>query len=242
MSKRFVLKTMGCKANQFESGIIIEKLLNQGFEQVNKAKDAEFFILNSCTVTHKSDNEALYLLRNAKHENPDIINIITGCVAQVRKNELLELDDVDMVLGNNEKLDITQYLDINPTCIVEDLMEKENFTPAVLNDITKTRIGLKIQDGCNSRCAYCIIPFARGKSRSAKIDFLVQQINKYAANGYKEVVLTGIHIGQWGREWGLSLIDLLKEIEKTDIKRYRLGSLNPSEILSLEFITIPPWI
>lgn len=228
--KRFVLKTMGCKANQFEGGIIIENLVNNGFEQVKVPAEADFFILNSCTVTHKSDNEALYLLRNAKHENPQVINVITGCVAQVRKEELLEFDYVDIVLGNDEKLDIANYLDVAQNCVVADLMSKKDFNPVVLNDITKTRIGLKIQDGCNSRCAYCIIPFARGKSRSADIEFLVDQINKYAEHGYKEVVLTGIHIGQWGKEWGKTLLDLLKEIEKTNILRYRLGSLNPSEI------------
>ncbi len=229
-SGKFVLKTMGCKANQFEGGIIIENLVAAGLTQVQTYAEADYFILNSCTVTHKSDNEALYHLRNAKHENPQITNIITGCVAQVRKNELLELDYVDKVFGNDEKLNIAEFLLSGSDCIVTDLMSKKDFNPVVLNDITKTRIGLKIQDGCNSRCAYCIIPFARGKSRSAQIEFLTEQINKYAANGYKEVVLTGIHIGQWGKEWGQSLLDLLKEIEKTDIPRYRLGSLNPSEI------------
>lgn len=230
MGNKFLLKTMGCKANQFEGGIIVENLVANGFAEVKTASEADFFILNSCTVTHKSDNEALYLLRNAKHENPDIINVITGCVAQVRKDELLELDYVDLVLGNDEKLSISEFLMLQQRCCVMDLMQKTDFNPVVLNDISKTRIGLKIQDGCNSRCAYCIIPFARGKSRSADVAFLTEQINKYAEHGYKEVVLTGIHIGQWGKEWGGKLLDLLKEIEKTNISRYRLGSLNPSEI------------
>jgi len=238
MASKFLLKTMGCKANQFEGGIIIENLVSSGFEEVKTVAQADYFILNSCTVTHKSDNEALYLLRNAKHENPQIINVITGCVAQVRKDELLELDYVDLVIGNDEKLSLSKYLTDVKKCTVADLMSKEDFNPVVLNDISKTRIGLKIQDGCNSRCAYCIIPFARGKSRSASVEFLTGQINKYAEHGYKEVVLTGIHIGQWGKEWGGKLLDLLKEIEKTNIARYRLGSLNPSEIDSelLDFL------
>ena len=230
MALKFVLKTMGCKANQYEGGIITENLVANGYQEVEKTTEADFFILNSCTVTHKSDNEALYLLRNAKHENPNIINVITGCTAQVKKEELLALDYVDIVLGNDEKLNISRYLSDKNSCSVTDLMNKDGFTYTVLNDIYKTRIGLKIQDGCNSRCSYCIIPFARGKSRSAEADFLVKQINLYAEHGYKEVMLTGIHIGQWGREFGKSLIDLLKEIEKTKIPRYRLGSLNPSEI------------
>ncbi len=230
MGFKFVLKTMGCKANQFEGGIITENLINNGYTEVKTPAEADFFILNSCTVTHKSDNEALYILRNAKHENPDIINVITGCIAQIKKEELLSLEYVDIVLGNDEKLNISRYLAEKKACAVSDLMSKKDFTYAVLNDIYKTRIGLKIQDGCNSRCSYCIIPFARGKSRSADVDFLVNQINMYAGHGYKEVILTGIHIGQWGKEFGKSLINLLKEIEKTDIPRYRLGSLNPSEI------------
>ena len=230
MGSKFLLKTMGCKANQFEGGIIIENLVSNGFEEVKTVAEADFFILNSCTVTHKSDNEALYLLRNAKHENSRITNVITGCVAQVRKDELLELDYVDLVIGNDEKLSLSDYLTMQTKCAVADLMVKEDFNPVVLNDISKTRIGLKIQDGCNSRCAYCIIPFARGKSRSASVEFLTEQINKYAEHGYKEVVLTGIHIGQWGKECGGKLLDLLRDIEKTKIARYRLGSLNPSEI------------
>ncbi len=238
MSGKFFIKTMGCKANQFEGGIIIENLISNGYSQVNSISEADFFILNSCTVTHKSDNEALYLLRNAKHENPDIINVITGCVAQIKKEDLLSLDYIDIVVGNDEKLRISDYLSNIKSSNVMDLMQKTDFTPAVLNDIYKTRIGLKIQDGCNSRCSYCIIPFARGKSRSADVKFLTEQINNYVKHGYKEVVLTGIHIGQWGKEFGLSLLDLLREIEKTSIPRYRLGSLNPSEIDSelLDFL------
>ncbi len=230
MGLKFLLKTMGCKANQFESGIITENLVNNGYSEVKTPIEADFFILNTCTVTHKSDNEALYLLRNAKHENPRIINIITGCVAQTRKEELLKLEYVDVVLGNDEKLDISKYLAEKRKYAVCDLMQKNDFTYACLNDIYKTRIGLKIQDGCDSRCSYCIIPFARGKSRSAAPEFIVEQIDEYAKHGYKEVILTGIHIGQWGKDFGKSLINLLEKIETTNIPRYRLGSLNPSEI------------
>lgn len=110
-------------------------------------------------------------------------------------------------------------------------MAEKEFCEAKLNDTTKTRISIKIQDGCDNRCSYCIIPFGRGKSRSADSDFIIKEINRYVQNGYKEVVFTGIHIGQWGKERGLSILDLLKEIEnKTNLHRYRLGSLNPLEI------------
>ena len=222
---------MGCKSNQFEGSIIKENLVKNGFNEVDEIENADIYILNSCSVTHKSDNEALYLLRNAKHKNPNIKNIITGCVAQIEKENLLKYDFVDMVVGNDEKLNISEILRTPQNGIfVSDIMSRNNFTNAVLEDTTKTRASLKIQDGCDNRCSYCIIPFARGKSRSASSEFIVEQINNFAQQGFKEVVLTGIHIGQWGKDIGKNFIDLIKEIEKTDIKRYRLGSLNPLEI------------
>lgn len=224
---------MGCKSNQFETAVIIENLQTNGLEKVEKIEDADLYILNSCSVTHKSDNEALYLLRNAKHKNPKIFSIITGCVAQIEKEKLLENDYVDMVVGNDNKLNLYSVIkNINSEKIVcSDIMEQKDFNKVVLVDTLKTRASLKIQDGCDNRCTYCIIPFARGKSRSADIDFIVDQINEFSKHGFKEVVFTGIHIGLWGKDLGLNLIDLLKEIEaQTTIERYRLGSLNPLEI------------
>lgn len=231
--KKFYIHTMGCKSNQFETAVIIENLQTNGLEKVEKIEDADLYILNSCSVTHKSDSEALYLLRNAKHKNPKIFSIITGCVAQIEKEKLLENDYVDMVVGNDNKLNLYSVIkDINSEKIVcSDIMEQKDFNKVVLVDTSKTRASLKIQDGCDNRCTYCIIPFARGKSRSADIDFIVDQINEFSKHGFKEVVFTGIHIGLWGKDLGLKLIDLLKEIEaQTTIERYRLGSLNPLEI------------
>lgn len=222
---------MGCKANQFESAIIEENLTKNGLTKVNKIQDADLYILNSCSVTHKSDNEALYLLRAAKHKNPDIINLLTGCFAQIEKDELLKYDFIDYVAGNDEKLHLYEFLNSGEKYCAADVMQLSEFNSVELEDTTKTRASLKIQDGCDNRCTYCIIWKARGKSRSAKTDFIINQINNFAQNGFHEVMLTGIHIGQWGKEFGLTLLDLLKEIEtKTTIKRYRLGSLNPTEI------------
>lgn len=231
--KKFYIHTMGCKSNQFETAVIIENLQTNGLEKVEKIEDADLYILNSCSVTHKSDNEALYLLRNAKHKNPKIFSIITGCVAQIEKEKLLENDYVDMVVGNDNKLNLYSVIkNINSEKLVcSDIMEQKDFNKVVLVGTLKTRASLKIQDGCDNRCTYCIIPFARGKSRSADIDFIIDQINEFSKHGFKEVVFTGIHIGLWGKDLGLKLIDLLKEIEtKTKIERYRLGSLNPLEI------------
>lgn len=230
---------MGCKSNQFETAIIKENLVNNGFDEVKNLNNADYYILNSCSVTHKSDNEALYLLRSAKHKNSDIKTILTGCIAQIEKEELLKNDFIDYVIGNDDKLHLYKYLIEDEKYFVSDVMCQNKFSEIELSDTTKTRVSLKIQDGCDSRCAYCIIWKARGKSRSASSDFIIKQINNFVKAGFKEVVLTGIHIGQWGKDLGLCLLDLLKEIEsKTDIKRYRLGSLNPNEINDelLEFL------
>ena len=231
--KRFFIHTMGCKSNQFEGSIIVENLVKNGFEQVQKLDEADIYILNSCSVTHKSDNEALYLLRNAKNKKQELFTVLTGCLAQIEKDELLKHDFIDCVVGNDEKLKMSEILfnAQSGMCSASDIMELSVFNKTVLEDMSKTRASLKIQDGCDNRCSYCIIPFARGKSRSADIDFIVEQINNFVAHGFKEVVFTGIHIGQWGKDFGMELLDLLKAVEeRTNIARYRLGSLNPLEI------------
>lgn len=229
--KKFNIHTMGCKANQFESAIIEEDLIKNGLEKVKDVKDADFYILNSCSVTHKSDNEAMYLLRAAKHKNPNVVTIATGCMAQIEKEELLKNDFIDYVVGNDEKLHLYEIISSDTKFLAKDILKLAEFSKVELIDTTKTRASLKIQDGCDNRCTYCIIWKARGKSRSADSDFIVEQINNFSKHGFKEVMLTGIHIGQWGKEFGLTLLDLLKEIEKrTTIERYRLGSLNPTEI------------
>lgn len=240
--KNFYIHTMGCKSNQFESSIIAENLEKNNIKQTKNIEDATYYILNSCSVTHKSDNEAMYLLRAAKHKNPQIITIITGCVAQIEKEKLLENDFIDYVIGNDEKLDLYKIIKSseNSHFAVKDIMQLDKFNKVELLDTTKTRASLKIQDGCDNRCSYCIIPFARGKSRSADIDFIIEQINNFSNHGFKEVILTGIHIGLWGKDIGMTFLDLIKTIEeKTTIERYRLGSLNPHEITDdlLDFLS-----
>ena len=235
--QKFYLKSMGCKSNQFEGQIVAEKLVEAGYIEVKKLQDAELFILNSCSVTHKSDDEAMYHLRHAK--NLGLKTVLTGCVAQIEKEKLLEKPFIDAVYGNEDKFEIVNYLQEKENFVVRDLMESKDFYKISLNDTTKTRISLKIQDGCDNRCAYCIIPYGRGKSRSADSDYIINEINRYAKLGYKEVVFTGIHIGLYGKDFGSDLLSLLKEVEsKTLIPRYRLGSLNPLEITSemLDFL------
>lgn len=227
--KKFYLKSMGCKSNQFEGQIVAQNLVESGYTQVKKQEDSDYYILNSCSVTHKSDNEALYLLRHA--HSLGLKTILTGCVAQIEKEKLLAEPYIDYVYGNEDKFKIAELLEENKEFAVKDLMSEQEFCKVTLEDTTKTRISLKIQDGCDNRCSYCVIPYGRGKSRSADSDFIINEINKYVEHGYKEVVLTGIHIGLWGKEFNKEILDLLKEIEKrTSIPRYRLGSLNPHEI------------
>lgn len=227
----FFIKSMGCKSNQFEGSLIIENLVKNGFTQVNKPDEADYYILNSCSVTHKSDNETMYILRNAVHLHPDIKTVLTGCVAQIEKEKLLNEDYIHYVFGNDDKFKIGEFLKSEIKSSVSDIMTVDKFNYQILEDTTKTRLSLKIQDGCNNRCAYCIIPFARGKSRSAESDFIVEQINNAVKKGFKEVVFTGIHIGQWGIDIGKTFVDLIRDVEnKTNIPRYRLGSLNPLEI------------
>lgn len=238
--KKFYIHTMGCKSNQFESAIIEENLQSHGFNKVKNISDAEIFILNSCSVTHKSDNEALYLLRSTKHKKPEIITVLTGCFAQIEKENLLEHDFIDFIIGNDEKLHLFDYINSKENFAAQDIMQLSDFNKVELIDTSKTRASLKIQDGCDNRCTYCIIWKARGKSRSADSEFLIKQINNFSKHGFKEVMLTGIHIGQWGKEFGLTLLDLLKDVEeKTTIERFRLGSLNPPEITPemLEFLS-----
>lgn len=230
---------MGCKSNQFEGALITENLVNNGYERVSDICDADIYILNSCSVTHKSDSEALYLLRHAKHKNPLVVSVLTGCFAQIEQEKLLKYDFIDYVVGNDDKLQMANVFQNKQKVQVKDVSVLSEFNEIGLHDTAKTRASVKIQDGCDNRCSYCIIWKARGKSRSAASDFVISQINKLSASGFKEVVLTGIHIGQWGKEYGKSLLDLLKDIElKTSIERYRLGSLNPTEITPelLEFL------
>lgn len=219
---KFVVKSLGCKLNQLEGQIIAERLSEIGFEQTKDIKKANYFILNSCTVTGSADSEVNYILNKAKRENPDIIRILAGCVVDAEIENVQ--NSAEIVLKNSEKLKIAE--------ILKDKKQEfeDEFLYATIKNPTSSRVNVKIQDGCNNSCAYCIIPKARGKSRSNSVKNIISQIEKIIEKGRDEVILTGIHIGLWGQENGQNLVDLLKEIEKTEIKRYRLGSLYVNEI------------
>ena len=235
--KKFIIKTLGCKTNQVESALIAEILNNNGYEETDDIIQADYYILNSCSVTHIADSKNLAYLRRAKRENSKIMTVITGCMAQLEKENLIEQNIADFVIGNYEKNDMALILKNGERYSVSDIFSHDKFRYKTLHQIQRTRASVKIQDGCNNRCTYCTIPFARGKNRSNSIENIIEQINLFAKGGYFETVLTGIHIGQWGMDFEnkKSLQNLLEEIEKTNIKRYRLGSLNPLE-LSKSFI------
>ena len=232
--KTFYIKSLGCKQNQLEGQIIQSELEKLGYKQV-KSDEADIYILNSCTVTSHSDSQAKYLLNRAKRNNPNVKTVLAGCIAQTYKQHKdFDYSNIDLILGNEEKMNIEKYInqlfEKENSFFVQDIFEQKEFENKFLVNPKTTRVSVKIQDGCNNRCAYCIIPFARGNSRSNSIENIISQINLIAKNGIKEIVLTGIHIGQWGLEFNKTLLDLLKEIEKTDIPRYRLGSLYIDEI------------
>ena len=232
MMKKFIIKTLGCKTNQVESALIAEIMTNNGYMETNEINDAEYYILNSCSVTQVADAKNLSYIRRAKRENPNIKIIITGCMAQLEKENLLKQNFADYVIGNHEKNDIADIIKNDENLKVSDIFSHDYFRYEKLHQTHRTRASVKIQDGCNNRCSYCTIPYARGKNRSNSIINIVEQINLFAEEGYFETVLTGIHIGQWGNDLKpqLKLQNLLQEIEKTNIKRYRLGSLNPTEL------------
>lgn len=230
--KKFIIKTLGCKTNQVESALIAEILTNNGYEEIKDIKAADYYILNSCSVTHIADNKNLSYIKRAKKDNSNIKIVLTGCMAQLEKEELLKNELIDYVVGNYEKNDIAKIINTNEKLNVSNIFSHDYFRYEKLHHTQRTRASVKIQDGCNNRCTYCTIPFARGKNRSNSIENVIEQINIFVEEGYDETVLTGIHIGQWGEDFKekKSLKDLLKAIEKTNIKRYRLGSLNPLEL------------
>ena len=228
--KKFYIKTFGCKTNQIESFIMEEKLIKSGFKK--SEKDFEILIVNSCTVTNTADSKCLQYLRSAKNTNSKIMTILTGCIPQFKKEKLCQYPFIDMVLGNEEKLNIEKYIDGHANFEVGDIFSVKKFQNYEIEKLSRTRANLKVQDGCNNKCSYCAINLARGKSRSNPLHNILKQVEVLTKNGYKEIILTGIHLNLWGLdlEPKLSLIDLLNAIEKTPVKRYRIGSLYPNEI------------
>ena len=228
--------TLGCKVNSYETNGMIQSFLENGYEVVDFDTYSDVYIVNTCTVTNMSDRKSRKFIREPKRINPNAIVVACGCYVQVAKDKLKEIEDIDIVIGNNEKKDIVKiiekYMDDSQSDVdIDDVLYSNEYCE--FGNVTfteKTRAVIKVQDGCDRFCTYCIIPFARGKIRSRKPENVVDEINKIAEKGIKEIVITGIHIASYGKDFnnGYGLIDLLEEINRIDgIERIRLGSIEP---------------
>jgi threonylcarbamoyladenosine tRNA methylthiotransferase MtaB len=231
--KRVAIATLGCKTNQFESAAMAEQLEKSGYAVVPFSEQADIYLVNSCTVTARTDAETRRLIRRARRLNPVARIVATGCYAQVSPGELEQMPEVDSVLGNREKQDIALLMEKHQSR-VSDIAAELEAVPLVLSSFAEhTRAFLQVQNGCNSFCAYCIVPYARGRSRSVSIDEVLGGVANLAANGYQEVVLTGIHLGAYGLDLtpGSSLTELVRRIDAGRlVQRLRIGSVEPNEV------------
>lgn len=256
MKKTVSFYTLGCKVNQYETNAMEQQFIKNNYEIVENTQKADIYVINTCTVTNMAERKSRQMLRRVKEINPSAVLVVCGCYAQVAKNELEQISEIDIILGINEKNEIVQ--------IVENYMEKmaeqdKRSQEAEIDDVSKqkefldfgdvtytekNRAVVKVQDGCNMFCSYCIIPYARGRIRSRKIESVVSEIKKIAKEKIKEVVITGIHVASYGKDFDnentskkIRLIDLLEAINKIDgIDRIRLSSLEPT-IVDEEFAT-----
>ena len=245
IKKRYLSLHCGCKVNQYETNAMTQKFKEAGYEIVNINDDiSDICIVNTCTVTNMSDRKSRQALRKVKEKNHNAIIVAVGCYAQVAKEELEKMPEIDVVLGNEEKKDVVKYVEnfmngINKVIEIEDIATQKEFKD--MGQITyteKTRAVIKVQDGCNQFCSYCIIPYARGRVRSRKQESIIKEITQIAQKGIKEVVITGIHVASYGRDFDNEngLIELLEKINEVDgISRIRLGSLEP-KIITEEFM------
>ena len=243
-NKKVAFYTLGCKVNQYETESIKNQLIKKGYEEVSFEDKADIYIVNSCTVTSVADRKTRNMLRRAKKINPDGAVIVTGCYAQTNSKELLEMEDIDYVIGNTDKSGIVNFIEDIENRTMEKLKNHNIFLDseyteyefATLREMSRAYV--KIQDGCNNFCSYCKIPFARGKSRSRQKDNILKEITKLSQEGFKEIILIGINLGAYGEdlENDGNFEDLLRDILKIDgIERVRIGSVYPDKI-SDEFI------
>lgn len=240
--KTVAFYTLGCKVNQYETNAMKQKFIEKDYEIVDFEEVADIYIVNTCTVTNMSDRKSRQIIRRAKETNKNSLLVVTGCYAQVAKDELEKIEDIDIVIGNQEKKDIVTFVEEKQKEKIEkvsDILYEKSFAEFGSSTYTdKTRAVIKVQDGCDRFCSYCIIPYARGRIRSRKPEEVIAEIEQLARKGIKEVVITGIHLASYGKEYKphISLLELLEDINKIDgIERIRLGSLEPT-LMTKEFI------
>ena len=244
MERTVAFYTLGCKVNQYETNAMEQQFIQNNYKIVENTEKADIYVINTCTVTNMADRKSRQMLRRVKEINQSAVIVVCGCYAQVAKTELEQILEVDVILGINEKNKIVQiveeYLSSKNNIIeVADVSKQKEFLD--FGDVTyteKNRAVIKVQDGCNMFCSYCLIPYARGRIRSRKIENVVSEIEKIAKQGIKEVVITGIHVASYGKDFeneNIRLINLLEEINKIEgIERIRLSSVEPT-IVDEEF-------
>ena len=244
MSKRrAAFLTLGCKVNQYETDAMEEILEKAGYEIVSFKETADVYIINTCSVTNMADRKSRQMIHRAKKNNPDAIIVAAGCYVQAAEEELAKKNEADILVGNNKKKDIAQILEeyfaakepeqevpvVSEVIDINHTKEYEDLTIHKVNE--HTRAYIKIQDGCNQFCSYCIIPYARGRVRSRRKEEVVEEVKTLAGNGCKEVVLTGIHLSSYGIDHGSTLQELILAVhEVAGVERIRLGSLEPGII------------
>lgn len=244
MERTVAFYTLGCKVNQYETNAMEQQFIQNNYKIVDNTEKADIYVINTCTVTNMADRKSRQMLRRVKEINQSAVIVVCGCYAQVAKTELEQIPEVDIILGINEKNKIVQIVEEylaskNNIIEVADVSKQKEFLD--FGDVTyteKNRAVIKVQDGCNMFCSYCLIPYARGRIRSRKIENVVSEIEKIAKQGIKEVVITGIHVASYGKDFeneNIRLINLLEEINKIEgIARIRLSSLEPT-IVDEEF-------
>jgi len=240
-AKKIAFHTLGCKLNFSETSSLSRDSLKYGYENVNSKEYADIYVFNTCSVTENANKETKKLIRRSKRINPKAFIALIGCYAQLKPEELINIDDVNMVLGTAEKFELLNHLDkvkiSNDIKVVlnNDINEISSFNPSYSGD-DRTRAFLKVQDGCDYNCTFCTIPRARGKSRSASINQTVNLAKKISKSKTKEIVLTGVNIGDFGVYNNESFLELIKEIDsQVDIDRVRISSIEPN-LLSNEII------
>ncbi len=231
----FYIYTLGCKVNTYESNVMIDAMKNAGYKEA-KEEFADIYIINTCTVTNAADHKSLKMIHHAMKQNPSAIIVVVGCMSQVSKEKVEEIEGVDIILGNVNKSLIANYIEeyVKNKQRLEDVrsLKKISFETMKLNNFNRTRAFVKIQDGCNNFCSYCIIPYTRGDVRSKKREDVLEEIESLVKNGHREIVLTGIHTGNYGAEFqNYDFANLLSELVMIDgLERLRISSIEMNEL------------
>lgn len=232
-TKRVAFHTMGCKLNFSETSTISRDFISHGFEKVNYKDKADIYVLNTCSVTDNADKEARKLIRQAKRRNPDSSVAVIGCYAQLKPNDIAGINGVDIVLGAHEKFNLLDHLDAidlngGTKVIQSEIDHVHTFMPSYSSG-ERTRSFLKVQDGCDYTCSFCTIPLARGESRSASIANTLKIAKEVAATDAKEIVLTGVNIGDFGKGSSATFFDLIQQLDSLNgIERIRISSIEPN--------------